>query len=118
MEGSVRLLAGSFMTDMRVCAGNPFITATSPRSVRNELAKKFSNHTPSRLNRCMLGITASPPTSASITVRPKLSSSTSTTLGRGVRSSLTVPAPEERSPRSASNRAARSDSSKKGYAAA
>ena len=118
IEGSLRLRAGSFITDVRVWAGNPLSTATSPRSVRNELAKKFSNHTPSRRKRCMLGITSSPSTRSSMSVRPKLSQMTTTTLGRDVRSSPVSGTAEGRSPRRRSKRRARSSSSKKGYIAA
>ena len=87
-----RFFAAAFMIDMVVWAGNPHRTATCPRSVRNELAKKFSNQTPSRLKRCMLGITGSPFTVSSMIVRPKLSSRISTTFGRSLRSSRGVPA--------------------------
>ena len=38
MEGSSRHLVVSFMSEMRVCAGNPLKRAICPRSVRNELA--------------------------------------------------------------------------------
>ena len=113
-EGSVRLLAGSFMTDVFVWAGKPLRIATSPRSVRNELAKKFSNHTPSRFSRCMLGMTGSPSTSSSITVRAKLSRITTTTFGLSVSSTRTAGSAFRPFPRRASNRTARVRSSKKG----
>ena len=106
------------MTDMRVCAGKPLRIATSPRSVRNELAKKFSNQMPSPFSRCMLGMTGSPPTSSSITVRAKLSRMTITTLGRSVSSTRSVGPAAGPLPRRASNFAARVSSSKKGYSPA
>ena len=117
-EGRLRLLAGSFMIDMRVWAGNPLRIATSPRSVRNELAKKFSNQMPSPFRRCMLGMTGRPPTSASMTVRAKLSRITTTTLGRGVVSTRSGAAAERLFPRKGANRSSRPASSKKGYSAA
>ena len=106
------------MIEMRVCAGNPLRIATSPRSVRKELAKKFSNQMPSSLSRRMQGITGSPSTVSSMIVRAKLSRITTTTLGRPVVSTRSGSPAEGPLPRNASNFAARVASSKKGYSAA
>lgn len=99
------------MIEVRVCAGKPLKRATSPRSVRKELAKKFSNQMPSSRSRRMWGMTGSPSTCSSITVRAKLSRITTTTLGRSVRSTCRAGAESGRLPRSVSNFAARVGSS-------